>query len=445
MAVVRRIDAAWTLRNASGVAVAADGAEGWRLIAAASSHAEFLGAGGPPTAGALLARAEALTGAPVDLVAVDMPLSRGPITGYREADRQVSAAYGARKAATQPPGSLRPGPVSEKLRDDFAREGYALRTTRDTAGRLAEVYPHPALIELLNAPERLPYKVSRARGYWPGVAPPERRVRLISVWRGIVAALDRRLAGAADLLPLPTAESPLAALKRFEDRLNAVVCVLAGIAILAGRVRVFGDEAAAIWVPRAGLHLSAWFSRQRQRGPGIGRGRNRRRHGTQGEQHARGGVAGVPARRWPARLLLACEVPMSRRPLLVRTALAAVLAAAVLGAPAAIAHHGWNWAEAGLVQMTATIRGVSMDPPHPTLQVEDAGGDLWTVELGNPGRTERSGFTAERAPAGASVTILGNRSLDPQERRLKAVRITIGGTDYDMYPERIPARLPPAE
>lgn len=133
---------------------------------------------------------------------------------------------------------------------------------------------------------------------------------------------------------------------------------------------------------------------------------------------------------------------MSPRSALRSISLALALSA---GTPAAFAHHGWNWAEDRLVQLTATIRAVSMDPPHPSLRVEDEAGNLWTVELGNPGRTSRSGFTAGSAPEGASVTILGNRSRDPRERLMKAVRITIGGTAYDMYPERIPAGLAPAE
>ena len=49
------------------------------------------------------------------------------------------------------------------------------------------------------------------------------------------------------------------------------------------------------------------------------------------------------------------------------------------------------------------------------------------------------------APEGTSVTVLGNRSLDPEERRIKAVRITVGGRAYDMYPERIPVGAAPAE
>jgi hypothetical protein len=70
--------------------------------------------------------------------------------------------------------------------------------------------------------------------------------------------------------------------------------------------------------------------------------------------------------------------------------------------------------------------------------VTDASGQLWQIELGNPGRTERSGFTAATVQAGGTIVILGNRSLDPAEFVIKAVRVTVDGRDYDMYPERIP-------
>lgn len=249
MAVVLGIDAAWTARNDSGFAVARCGPAGWRLLAAASSHAEFLRADGPPTARTLLERTETLAGAPADLVAVDMPLSLDPITRRRAADDQVSAAYGARKAGTHSPGPQRPGAVADRMRADFAAAGYALRTLT-TQGRLAEVYPHPALIELLGAAERLPYKVSRAGKYWPGAAPAERRARLLDVWRGIVAGLDLHLPGTMAMLPLPLPEARTADLKRFEDRLDAVICAVAGIAVLEGKARAFGDDRAAIWVPR---------------------------------------------------------------------------------------------------------------------------------------------------------------------------------------------------
>ena len=51
--------------------------------------------------------------------------------------------------------------------------------------------------------------------------------------------------------------------------------------------------------------------------------------------------------------------------------------------------------------------------------------------------TEKSGFTGDTAQPGDKVTVLGNRSKEPGTTHMKAVRITISGKNYDMYPERI--------
>jgi hypothetical protein len=102
----------------------------------------------------------------------------------------------------------------------------------------------------------------------------------------------------------------------------------------------------------------------------------------------------------------------------------------------ALAHHGWSWAEGEQMTLTGTIRKISMAPPHPMLMVE-AQGKLWQVDLGNPSQTERSGFRGDSAKPGDQVTALGNRHLDKSKAHMKAVRITIAGKNYDMYPERI--------
>ena len=103
----------------------------------------------------------------------------------------------------------------------------------------------------------------------------------------------------------------------------------------------------------------------------------------------------------------------------------------------AFAHHGWDWAEEEQSKLTGTIEAVSMSPPHPTLRVKAEDGRLWQVDLGNPSKTERSGFTKESAKIGDTVTVLGNRTKEKGKAHMKAVRITIGGKNYDMYPERI--------
>jgi hypothetical protein len=106
-------------------------------------------------------------------------------------------------------------------------------------------------------------------------------------------------------------------------------------------------------------------------------------------------------------------------------------------ASAALAHHGWSWAEAEKSTTEGTITTISMVPPHPALTVTDAEGTVWQIELGNPGRVQRAGFTQSSAKPGDAVTILGNRSLDASEKVMKAVRITLAGQNYDFYPERL--------
>lgn len=119
-----------------------------------------------------------------------------------------------------------------------------------------------------------------------------------------------------------------------------------------------------------------------------------------------------------------------------RTMIAGFAGLTALAGSTAFAHHGWSWAEGDQVQLTGVIREIYVGPPHPVLKV-DAEGAQWTVELGNPSQTARSGFTEDSAKAGDTITALGNRSKDQAEKRMKAVRVTVGGKTYDIYPERI--------
>ncbi|GAA3063122.1 DUF6152 family protein [Rhizobium viscosum] len=119
-----------------------------------------------------------------------------------------------------------------------------------------------------------------------------------------------------------------------------------------------------------------------------------------------------------------------------KRALAAVLLSATVATGAA-AHHGWSWAEADQIELRGTIQQISMGGPHPTLDVATVDDGVWRVELGNPRQTERAGFVEGVAKPGDQVIALGNRSQDRTEKRLKAVRITIGEKRYDIYPERI--------
>jgi len=66
-----------------------------------------------------------------------------------------------------------------------------------------------------------------------------------------------------------------------------------------------------------------------------------------------------------------------------------------------------------------------------------ADGVLWQIDLANPNQTERAGFTATSAKPGDAIVVLGNRHMDKTQMLMKAVRITVAGRTYDLYPERI--------
>jgi hypothetical protein len=140
MRAVLGIDAAWTLTQPSGIALAVELSSGWRLIAAASSYQRFHALADRSLSGEqrpsgllldapmLLASASILCGCPVDLVAIDMPLARMPIVGRRISDDVVSRVYGGRKCGTHTPSALRPGRMSDHVRESFDLAGYPLLT-----------------------------------------------------------------------------------------------------------------------------------------------------------------------------------------------------------------------------------------------------------------------------------------------------------------------------
>lgn len=108
---------------------------------------------------------------------------------------------------------------------------------------------------------------------------------------------------------------------------------------------------------------------------------------------------------------------------------------ALMTAVPAAAHHGRSWADAEQSRLEGVIEDISMNLPHPSLRVRDAQGTVWFVELGNPGRTARSGFGTDTAQVGDGVTVIGNRDRDEIHTHIKAVRIVIDGRNYDMSPE----------
>ena len=116
-----------------------------------------------------------------------------------------------------------------------------------------------------------------------------------------------------------------------------------------------------------------------------------------------------------------------------------VLSAMLALAPvsAALAHHGWTWTADGFFELTGIVKAVYVGNPHATIDL-DVEGVVWRVELAPPGPTQAAGFTETTAKPGDEITAIGNRSLDANETRMKAVRVVVDGTNYDVYPARVP-------
>lgn len=262
MHAVLGIDAAWTVTAPSGVALLVGEPGAWRCARIAPSLGAFVRGDGAaaierPSRGAdgarmvdLLATACELAGtALVSVLAVDMPLSRTSISGRRVADSCVSRQYGARGCAVHSPTSTRPGALSFRFRDDAQACGLPLITAGPVrVPAMIEVYPHVTLLDLLAASYRVPYKVARARRYWPERSSAERKDALLGAWREIEAALEARVGSLPDRVEL-SADASWASMKACEDALDGLVCAWTAALFLEGRAVALGDDDAAIWVP----------------------------------------------------------------------------------------------------------------------------------------------------------------------------------------------------
>lgn len=183
------------------------------------------------------------------LVAVDMPLSRKPITGYREADRETTRAFSRYGCPVHSPTSARPGAWGEFVMGMLIAHKFSLATDRKISlPACIEIYPHTALLKMVRAPYRLPYKVQRAGGYYPYLDPTARRARVAEVFRRIETRVREWCDAPAAALELE-ASAPLRQWKAAEDRLDALVCARAGMQAFTGVYLPYGNSEAAIWNP----------------------------------------------------------------------------------------------------------------------------------------------------------------------------------------------------
>lgn len=260
------IDAAWTVKNPSGVAVLQfNEQQPPSLELLGRSYDEITAlkkgdklnwnekvGGSPPHIAQVVRHIESELQDEVSLVALDIPLSPEPITSRRAADSIISQLYGSKYASTHSPTLERPGKIADTIYQELTSEGFIWAGMSLPLGKraFAEVYPHTAIIEMLKLEKRLPYKESKTRKYWPDKTLEQRNKLLNVSFRTLYNALELRISNLANLIPVPDPTMCRGRiLKSYEDCLDALVCAWVGYQIVLGKAKAYGDEVSAIWIP----------------------------------------------------------------------------------------------------------------------------------------------------------------------------------------------------
>lgn len=215
------IDLAWTVMNDSGICI----------VRGERGHLELVTHEARPVQTGEL-RDILLALGPDVVAAIDAPLLVGP---GRTAEREVGRHFGRFKASAHSASAelLRTTgrDAGPRLAGVLGAAGFSLdplAITREAAGRFAfEVYPHALHVCWFELNERIRYK---RKPQWKVAGSREGLRALQRYVRGALAAFAPELIDplAPDLAPEAT-DARGRALKRLEDRLDAVTCMLAAL------------------------------------------------------------------------------------------------------------------------------------------------------------------------------------------------------------------------
>ncbi|TRW97404.1 hypothetical protein FNJ84_07770 [Paracoccus sp. M683] len=95
----------------------------------------------------------------------------------------------------------------------------------------------------------------------------------------------------------------------------------------------------------------------------------------------------------------------------------------------------WSGFDDEVTRLDATITDLGMSSGHPTFQVRAHDGMNWTVELGQKTRADKAGLTGRSVAPGDKVLITGHQASGFGDFRFKALRLTIAGRAFELYPE----------
>lgn len=181
-------------------------------------------------------------------IAIDAPLIIKNDTGQRLCEKALSRDYGGRKASCHTSNKrLYPEALSVKLSTVLQTHGF---------NHLApckwqiECYPHPAIIECFNLPERLAYKKGSVAERKAGQIELARLILSLEHSKVLPLTLPKNLQGLLSATYIKSLKG--ISLKSNEDALDAIVCLyIAGLySIKAGGI-VYGDKALGyIFVPK---------------------------------------------------------------------------------------------------------------------------------------------------------------------------------------------------
>lgn len=90
-------------------------------------------------------------------------------------------------------------------------------------------------------------------------------------------------------------------------------------------------------------------------------------------------------------------------------------------------------------QLDGVIIDANLDSADPTLKVRGPDGRNWTVELADRRRNQSLGLTRAALLPGDAVHVVGRRTQRFGEQRIKALRLTVEGQSFELFPELEPA------
>ena len=107
------------------------------------------------------------------------------------------------------------------------------------------------------------------------------------------------------------------------------------------------------------------------------------------------------------------------------------LAAGLVAAAPAFAHHGWSeYDSSKTVTLTGTVTEISYTYPHATIKL-DVSGAAWLAVLAPPSRMSARGISGNDIKAGATAAVEGYVSRDHGDE-MRAERITLNGKVYEL-------------